>query len=862
MKFTIPTNRRSLVPRTRLFTMLTGWAHTRLISFIAPAGYGKTSLAAAWLRHVASMDDVAVAWWALDDDDDTPDVFSQRLITAISRALPHIAELEAAQRSGELSGEALLQLLLERLTTTTQPLILVLDDVHRLRSDAVHANLQRILDQMPECLHLMLLSRTPPPLRLSRLRLAGAVLEFSERDLAFDHGEFLHFVDCSKLAFLSPEERSAVEQRTEGWIAALQLTDVALRNRHGLSLRSMHSPAELQDFLHEEIFRHLPEHLQQDLIHLAVLPYLSTSIAAATLGRSQEQAALLIQHILRSHLLVIPYEDVQGRTAKLRLHHLFQDFLLHEFTARAAPEERSATVRRAAHALAAADDVDAGIHLLLVNHDATAAAELLADHSRRFLRDGQFAQLRRWLQDIPSHTVEQHAQSALDAAWMAMLTGNSDMRSRLRTATAAVQRRASAAQAGEWQAECHVIDGLCAFIEVDMNAARAALIRAETTPHDPDGLAACFRILLSTYITNYIPNYHERIRLMQIAAEKLENLGFVYAAIDARITQAALRIRFLDGNGGLNSLNFALASHKRSGRGAAPDLHFYRGEALYLLNRTSEARAEFDESMHAHIVGGSPRTYTYFTRIMLQLCNLVTDGDTPIDDAEDVHDWADALRYFMPAYYGSIGWMRIVRDQLRGMEHRCALTASDLGVLPSQLNADTPAWITLCVLAGAIFSNRELPSLEPHLAEAITWFEETAYHASALRAHILHVLLLSKLDKPREAQRTLQYVLADVERSQLHRLILDFPALDPHLRTNGSPFARVLADRMRIKSPQEALTERELEVLHLFNSQLVGKEIAAALSISNATLHVHTRNIFRKLGVHSRAEALRRLRGI
>jgi DNA-binding NarL/FixJ family response regulator len=416
------------------------------------------------------------------------------------------------------------------------------------------------------------------------------------------------------------------------------------------------------------------------------------------------------------------------------------------------------------------------------------------------------------------------------------------------------------AAATEWHVEYHVVDGLCAFIEGDNAAARTALLRAEAAPHDPKGLAACFCILLGTYITNHITDYHERIRLMQIAAEQLEQLEFIHAAIDARITQATLRLRYLDGDGALNSLDFALASLKRCGYGAAPEVHFYRGEALYLLDRTSEARTEFEESLHAGAVVGAQLAQTYLARVMLQLCDLAARAHVPVDEAEDVRGWSEALRYYMPAQYGAIGWMRIVRDQRRGMAHRCMLTASDLAVLPNQLNADTPAWVTLCMLAGALFTDHDLQSLEPHFGAAITWFEQTAYHASALRARILQAMLQSRLDKVDDAQRTLQRVLADVERSRLHRMILDFPALEPLLRTAGSPFARSLAARMRTEAPPEALTERELEVLHLFESKLIGKEIAAALSISTGTLHVHTRNIFRKLGVHSRAQAARAAR--
>jgi LuxR family maltose regulon positive regulatory protein len=866
MRFAIPRKRHNTIRRARLLDALHDWPHLRLISIVAPAGYGKTTLAVDWLHLPEVAEWAQRTWWSLSAEDDEPNIFLQRLSMALAYVAPAVDAITDVFRTGGIEHTAAVHLLVEGIASVPQSVVLVLDDFHFIRSAEVLSLVEALLTTAPNHFHLVLLSRTPPPLRTARMQLADAQRELRQHDLAFDRDETTLFIERGALANLSPEERDAILQRTEGWAAALQMLQIAQPFERSVALANpQHDPLGFSDFLNREVLRHTSHELYSALLRLSLLPYLTEPLVTETLEIPHSAAAALLQQIIQSNLLITLLGHDQ---IAVRFHPLLRDFLRRSLEAQLEGAERLSITRRSAHALAANGQIESGFDLLMESGAADDAASLLTGHSRRMLLEGNIIQLQSWLSRIPPEVASLQPFLALDAAWNAIFAGSADMRTRSDAAAAAIHSYAALHSADpridEWTVESHIVNGLCAFIESNMEAARRAVYAVDAIPHDPHGLAECWRIMLSTFIPNFIPDYHERIRLMQIGADRMQKLGFVVGAVEALCTQAAMRMRFLD-SGAIHSADAACSIASHGGRHlnySVPATQFQRGEIFYLCDRITDARAAFLHTLQSYNAIDAPPAWSYFTRLMLQMCDLAGPEAmaAPLDDTEDAYLWSLTRSYYMPVHLGAIAWMRILRDLRRSRPQDCWLTVAAFDMLPHDVDSATPPWVAISVLAGSLFAGQHLDALPRHFDAFIDNLDATQNHSIALRMRILKSVLLLRLDRREEARSMLHALLPSLEHSQQPRILLDIPEVEPLLLDIDEPFARKLLHRINPNAVVAQITEREREILRQLATSHINKEIAHAISISLNTLKVHTHNLYRKLNVHDRQEAVARAR--
>ena len=324
-KLHVPRPRPGFVPRPRLAGALDEGLARRLILVCAPAGSGKTTLLADW----ASSGSRPVAWLSLDAADNDPVRFWRHVVAALDRARPGIGE-----RVGPLLGppappsfEGLVTALINELAA--QPgdgeVLLVLDDYHLIDAQPVHVSLGFLLEHLPPGLHLVLASRSDPPLPLARLRAGGQLAELRAADLRFTAAEAAALLRESAGADLPAAAVAALAARTEGWVAGLQLAALSLRGQAdpaGFVAAFSGSHRYVLDYLAEEVLDRQQEELRTFLLETSLLERLSGGLCDAVTGRTDSQA--MLEQVERANLFLVPLDEVRGWW---RYHHLFADLL-------------------------------------------------------------------------------------------------------------------------------------------------------------------------------------------------------------------------------------------------------------------------------------------------------------------------------------------------------------------------------------------------------------------------------------------------------------------------------------------------------------------------------------------------------
>src|SRR5918993_252857 len=319
--------RPKLVARPRLTAELERESGRKLTLISAPAGFGKTTLLVEWLKG-RQIGDHSVAWVSLDEGDNDPVRFLSYLVAALRRTVGEgFGEgVLAALRSPEPPRmEAVLGAFVNELDDLPGEIAVVLDDYHVIDSESVHRIVSFLLERLPEGVHIVISGRVDPPLPLARLRTRGQMRELHAADLRFTPEEAAAFLSDVMGLNLPAGDVAALEQVTEGWIAALQLAALSMRERKDISgfIRTFSGThRDVFDFLAEEVLQRQTDQVQTFLLETSILDRLSGPLCDALTGRNNGQRTL--ERLEREKLLVVPLDDDR---IWYRYHHLFADFL-------------------------------------------------------------------------------------------------------------------------------------------------------------------------------------------------------------------------------------------------------------------------------------------------------------------------------------------------------------------------------------------------------------------------------------------------------------------------------------------------------------------------------------------------------
>jgi LuxR family maltose regulon positive regulatory protein len=409
-KFTIPPVRSMLLHRSHLLEVLEQSRSVPLTLLAAGAGFGKTTLLAAW----ASQNTDQVAWLSLDEQDNDPTRFWTYVIAALlhsGQRLSAVGEATLAMlHSPQSPGlQGALTPLINELAALRQETALILDDYHAIREQAIHDSLHFVLDHMPVCLHMFLASRVNPPLALARLRAKGQVIELRDTDLRLDSTEAASFLKEVMHLTISEYDVHLLETRTEGWIAGLQLAALSMRRYDDVSafLRAFRGSHRLiLDYVQEEILEPLPERQQRFLLYTSVLERMNAEVCQQLSGELASQQ--MLEEIERANLFLVPLDEERRW---YRWHALFREVLLARLQA-TEPEQVTSLHRAAALWYQREDWPHEAISHAKAAQDFWLVAELLEGCVERLYRQGELQTLLAWIKLLPQEVLRAHPHLA------------------------------------------------------------------------------------------------------------------------------------------------------------------------------------------------------------------------------------------------------------------------------------------------------------------------------------------------------------------------------------------------------------------------------------------------------------------
>ncbi|MCA9879838.1 MAG: AAA family ATPase, partial [Thermomicrobiales bacterium] len=399
----VPRRRAKLVSRPRLTARLDQGLGCTLTLVAAPAGSGKTTLLADWLAATRA-DQRATVWVSLDPGDNDPARFWTYVITALQAAGPGIGQAALALLTAPQPPptETILTTLINDLAAAASGAVLVLDDYHVIHSRPIHEALAFLLDNLPPQLHLIIATREDPPLPLPRLRARGHLTEIRAADLRFTPAEAADFLNTVMGLALPAGDVAALESRTEGWIAGLQLAALSVQGRGDVSgfIRAFAGDNRyIVDYLVAEVLQRQPDTLRRFLLDTAILDRLSGPLCDAVTGR--DDGAETLELLERGNLFVVPLDDTRRW---YRYHHLFAEVLrvrlLTEYPGQTAGLHRKASAWYEREGVM----VDAIRHAL-ASGDVTRAADLVELAAPAMRRSRREATLLSWCRALPDDLV-------------------------------------------------------------------------------------------------------------------------------------------------------------------------------------------------------------------------------------------------------------------------------------------------------------------------------------------------------------------------------------------------------------------------------------------------------------------------
>jgi LuxR family maltose regulon positive regulatory protein len=898
-----PANRPRVIPRARLLNLFDPESGKSFVLVSAPAGYGKTTLLSEYAQSLLGSD-IAVAWYALDPSDNDPITFGLYLFTSLIQAFgenPEMATISQRLRVvTEIDLQTILPSVINFMASSERPCTLILDDYHLISSPAIHSAVAFLLEHLPQNLRVIIGSRADPPLPLARLRARGNMIEIRTADLRFKMDETRLFLNEVMDLGLSTDGVVALEERTEGWIAGLQLAALSLAgqmDKEGYIASISGSHRYLVEYLLEEVIDRQPPEVQNFLLATSILERLSAPLCDAILGENFDSAAIL-EYLERANLFVIALDE---QNCWYRYHHLFGNFLQTRLQKNQA-EYIPSLHRAACEWLAEHGDLrEAARHAFQVG-DWEYTAAFVEQHGFTMVIHSEIAALYEWCSAFPEEVMQNHPALCLHQCWALVFSfqrqNRSKVEARLRQADEAIAMMADKQQARDLAEHAAVVRSFLVMAP-DQNAdPREQLARAQNMLSDyPDGDPGQFSaLLLMGYVYMALADTKKAIEVLEKARQAALNGRLFYGVVES-------------------TFHLAQLAHHRGRLHAAAELRRQGWEdiARFLDNPEQELPALgcLDIALGC---------------VLLEQDRL-DEAEQYIQQGLDILGWSANPYYLLTAY---IALFRL--DEIRERSEaalarlvRLEQTWPDISFCTRGLRichalrnklpggnwlAEAEAWFDSFPLTDetplpgmgpfgaaevyylAYLARAEVQIAAGRIQEALAYLERQLKLAVA-NGLIGRVIELSLLEAQAawvegDGQRALQaleralvaaqpagYLRSFDQGSALTVLLVEAANagicrdyVERILAAVSAPkYREVTCFETAVRSSQtagmcviEELSERELEVLRLMAQGATNQVIAEKLVITVGTVKSHINHILGKLGAHNRTEAVARAR--
>ncbi|GAA1026935.1 LuxR C-terminal-related transcriptional regulator [Virgisporangium ochraceum] len=883
-KLTAPRRRPELVERARLTERLAHAREAALVLVSAPAGFGKTTLLASVLGDAPD-----VAWVSLDARDADATRFWLHVLHALEVTSAGCASTALALLdTGPGSLEDVVTSLVNEVSVRSEDLTLVLDDYHLAESREVTDSLSLLLEHRPPQLHLVVSTRADPVLPLSRLRARGDLVELRAADLRLTLGEVRTYLNGIHDLGLSAEHVQALESRTEGWAAALQLAALSLRGRTDVAefISSFAGDHRyIVDYLIDEVLDQQPPLLRRFLLDTSVLEALCGPLCDAVTGPVDGMpGAAVLEALERRNLLVVPLDD---HRRWYRYHHLFSDVLHMRLMA-----ERPGDVRvlhgRASDWYEAAGDVEAAVRHAFAAGDTDRAADLIEIATPELRRRRAEGLLRTWVPLVPAEVLARRPvlASNLVGALMASNTfdGVAERLDSLSDSLATSRESLIIRDRHEWQRVPAVMAthrAALALIAGDVDSTLVLADEAVARAAEGDELTYASASALKGLASWSTGDLSSAREAYLAATEGLAAQGHVSDALGCTVTVVELELQ-------LGDLDAAHTAAQRALDLAAGGDGAVRGTAdmWVALARVAWERGNSDDAARYLSVAGDlgeaaglpqqPYRWRVAMAAVREAQGDAAAADVLLDEAE---------RLFNSDFSPNVRPVSAVRARLHLRIGDLAAARRWAAAAPVAAGDDLTylheyEHLTLARLLLAEHAATPDPARVEQALAVLQHLHDAAADAgrtaAVLETSLLLALAYDTVGRPSEALRRLQDAVDLTSHRGWVRPLLDAGPRIVDLLTllpdrplehvlaaaaTGSPSAD--APRSSTTSGEAAplvapLSSRELDVLRLLGSDLDGPAIARHLNVSLPTVRTHTQHIYAKLGVNNRRAAVRR----
>jgi len=917
-KFFVPPARTHLVERPSLFERLQAGLRHKLTLIAAPAGSGKTTLLSEW-RATMTGAAMPFAWVALDPADNDPLRFWSYVIAAIDTLAPAASVSASAiallQSPQPPPIEQILTSVLNAFSTsvTDAPacdFVLALDDYHVITTPAIHATLAWLLDYLPSNLHLVILTRADPALPLPRLRARGELTELRASDLRFTPAEAATFLNQMMGLALTTADVAALEARTEGWIAGLQLAALAMRDHHDRSgfIRSFSgSNRFIVDYLAAEVFASQPAEIQDFLLRTSILDRMCGSSCDAVLARDSHTpnhttpSQRLLEDLERANLFVVPLDDERQW---YRYHHLFAEVLRQRLTKSISVAEIAHLHSRASAWYARQGLIAEAVQHALATSNTEQVAHLIEVYGLRIIVGGQSYTVLQWLSALSDALIRSRPMLCIIHA-LALLFTNQLIAAedRIRDAERCIQPDTPTDQV-------HLIQG------------RAAAIRANIARYIGD-IAGC--VAYGQAVLHLLPENETIARTIALlhAARAFRVSGDVTGDVEHRASvliapfQAAgnmlgmlaaitnlARLQVMQGR-----LRHAATTYRTMAQNAAspdqplllegPAYYVGMSELLYEWNELAEAERHLTEAMKQLegriVVDAEDVTLGYLTLARLQRARGEhSAAKTTLQSYVDLARRRGFVAHLVTRGVAMQAQFALAQGDLAAAmawANTSGLNAADEVSLARETEYLTLARVLLGqaahqadpalfeqafgllsrLLTQATVQGRMGSALDSLIVQALGQWLQKANRDALTTLHRALTLATPEgyirrfVDEGQPMSAMLRAVAKDgiaPDTSYLNQLLAAFPTtLGTPLKTEGgiyniAPFNKPTASD--VPPLVEPLSKRELEVLRLIAAGKSNAEVAQILVVALSTVKAHINSIFGKLQAVNRAQALAR----
>ncbi|MEN6482536.1 MAG: LuxR C-terminal-related transcriptional regulator [Anaerolineaceae bacterium] len=905
-KLIIPPMHSGFIFRPRLVDHLKAAVNrgVRLVLISAPAGAGKSTLASEWAMSSHTNSDTHskvpaphFAWLSLDSIDNDPLRFWSHLIGALQVSLPDFGQSEQRMLSFSEAPplESILTRMINQIGSRSEKIILILDDYHLITEQSIHEGITFILEHLPANMHLVLSTRSDPPLPLNRLCIQHQLLEIRSAELSFTLTEFNELINDVMGLELNPGDLASLDERTEGWAAGVQLAAILLLDERRKAETGQDGPrlsalvARLSgrhhliaEYLIDEVLNRQSDEVQRFLLRTSVLDEMCAPLCDALFagGKNKPSSQLILDYLDHANLFLIPLDEEH---AWFRYHHLFADALQLRLE-RTQPGATNNLHQRASHWYEQNGNEEKSIRHALAAQDYDLAARLIELFADTFNRQGRFVTLNHWLEEIPKDTILTHPYLIILSSRMLALSGKlSAAEQQLQTVESASDAD-SAPFTPELRGKIAAVRSTIAILNTNIIAAKeqSQLALSLLPPADPSRAVVLLSYGDATLMSGEIAAGIQLLREAIVECRQHNDLSSLLTA-SAHLAEGLLKQGNLNGvesvcldtldevNSQLGSNDWPLPSlaliYTLLG-GVKREWNDFTG-AEHALNQAVEIAKK------SSYISALVNAYTGLAALRRSQGNIAEAIELVERGIQNIHKRESTLflsvcQAQLADYWAQAGNYLAARKWVEDRKLSADRAIDYLG------DFELYALVRLWTVDGQADEADALASRLIDYADANGWVSRK------MDFLVLQALARQNAGRQVLALQSLEQALEIGEAEKFTRTFLDEgqPLFDLFLqisrkKTRASAYAHLLLsttkvdptqDQIRTQSSQqnkplvEPLTQREVVVLRQMASGCSNQEIAQRLVISVGTVKAHIYHITAKLGARSRTEAVARAR--